>query len=339
MPGYELVGKEKRGAVLEVFDRCLQNLHRVLARIYHAPLSLICFAICKLPSLSHYKKHLLSTWADVKKRKGIDNFLFNRFFSIWIKFEYLKERNPDKRENLKELSMGGSSGKEWAKYYNTNPISSDFNTKRGHLSFREAAPLFDEIEGILKNSKTDLLIIQIGSSSGREIAYFAAKYPGHTYIGTDTYQEIIDYSALSHKFENLSFKKISAKDISQLLSEYKDRNMILFSSCSLEYVQPEHLETFFDSIAKYPVRIILTETANESDGSPDKLRGSRWRGNFSYTHDYKFYAEKAGIRTIKHEIVRPYFPYKDFPGRKNVVHYFYSGICIGSNVEYKNIKI
>ena len=48
-------------------------------------------------------------------------------------------------------------------------------------------------------------------------------------------------------------------------------------------------------------------------------------GNFSYNHDYKWYAEESEIETVQCEIIRPYYPYEDFPTQKNRVHYFYSG--------------
>lgn len=284
--------------------------------------------ICQLPFFSQYKRHLLSTWYDFGKRKGIDNLLFNPLFNFWIRFEYLKEKDPDKRESLKELAMGGSSGREWAKHYDSIPL--DFNSKVGDLTFNEAVPIFNEIENILEGAKTRLLIIQVGSSSGREIAYFAHKYPAHTYIGTDICQEIADYASSAHQSENLSFRKLSAKNISRLLSEYKNDDILIFSSGSLQYVQPEHLPVFFNSIANTPsAKILLNEPGRESRGKPiDEMGGSIWRGNFTYTHDYRFYAEKANTKTVKSKVIRAYFNVdknRILHSRYYTFQYFYHG--------------
>ncbi len=271
--------------------------------------------ICKLPFLSRYKRHLLSTWHDFDKRKGIDNLLFDPLFNFWIRFEYLREKDPDKRESLKELAMGGNSGRECAKQADARPL--DFNAKIGDMTFKEAFPMFGEIENILVRTKTKLITIQVGSSSGREIAYFANKYPAHTYIGTDICQGIADYASSAHQRENLSFRTLSAQNISQLLSEYKNENILIFSRGALAYVQPEHLPLFFRSVANIPsAKILLSEPGKERWGKlPDEVAGSMWRGNFTYTHDYKFYAEKANIKTIKSRLIR--LPY--------TIYYFYYG--------------
>jgi hypothetical protein len=299
----------------------IQKMIKILCR---SPQLLAAMFICKAPFLAGYKYHLLSSWQHSDKRHNIDKLLFDYTFQYWLKFEYLKESDPEKREMLKSMAMGGNSGLNWARYYDEVPL--DFNEKIGHMTLQESNPLYDEIETICQKAKTKLVIIQIGSSSGREIAYFATKFPMFEYIGTDIYQEVLDYSKNSHNLSNLTFLLYPAKDISQILSQYENSDVIVYSSGSLQYVQPEHLRDFFISLVLHRnVRLIISEPANDSQGSPDRLKRSVWRGNFSYTHDYKYYAEEAGIKTVKSKIVRPYLPYEDFPVHKNTVTYFYYG--------------
>jgi len=298
-------------------------IKRVLRIIYRGPQILLGLFICKIPIFAHKKQHLLSTWHDFDKRSTVDNAIFPYFFEAWIRFEYLMESDPDKREELKSQAMGSNSGAEWAKLYDSRPL--DFSGKVGHMTFHEAIPLFKEIEDILEK-RQDLVVIQIGSSSGREIAYFASKYPESIYIGSDIYIDVVAYSRSAHESPNLTFELGSAKDVSQLLSPYRGRNILVYSSGSLQYAQPEHLRYFFKSLANYPnLKIVLLEPANESKGIPDELKTSIWRGNFSYTHDYKYYAEEACIETVKSKVIRPYFPYREFPIHRNTAHYFYSG--------------
>lgn len=299
---------------------------KILRRIYRLPLILLGISICKAPLLDHYKRYLLSTWRDSGRRSKIDNLLFPYVEQIWLRFEYSKEPDPGRREELKSLAMSGISGRNWAKEYDSESIQSLFNSRVGHMSFQEACPIFGEIEKILQNAKSDSVVIQIGSSSGREIAYLAAKLPKFEYIGTDIYEEVISYSSQSHHLPNLSFKLSSAKDISEILYGYRDRDILIYSSGSFQYVQPEHVKDFFDTIASHAgLKVVISEPASESRGKPDELKKSIWRGNFSYTHDYRYYAEKAGLETVKCKIIRPYLPYEDFPMHRNTVHYFYCG--------------
>lgn len=311
-----------------MLKRILVKTYQCGRIIWHGALAMTFGAIIyKLTFFSQYKRHLLSTWHDFGKRRGVDNLLFNPLFNFWIRFEYLKEKDPDKREDLKELAMGGNSGREWAKRYDSKPL--DFNSMIGDMTFNEALPMFNEIENILKTMKAKIVVIQVGSSSGREIAYFANKYPAHTYIGTDIYQEVVDYSSHSHKSENLSFRKLSAKNVSELLSEYRSENILIFSEGALTYVQPEHLPLFFYSIANHAsAKVLLNEPGNESQCKVDELRGSIWRGNFSYTHNYKYYAERAGIKTVKSKVIRPFLNMgknRILYSRYFTIHYFYYG--------------
>ena len=257
-------------------------------------------------------------WIDPNRRSRINELLYHILVEYWAKFEYLREKDPDKREDLKALAMGGNSGKEWARQYDAAPI--DFNIKIGDLSFNEALPIFGEMDNILKSAQSDIIVIQIGSSSGREVAYFAGKYLHHTFIGTDIYQEVLDYSAQSHQLKNLSFRKVSAKDIGRLLTGLRDKEILVFSDGSLQYVQPEHLPLFFATTRRHgSAKILLCEPIDAHRCQVNDLAGSKWRGNFSYTHNYRYYAEKEGIKTIKSQVIQHY---PNNP-RKSSTFYYY----------------
>ena len=127
----------------------------------------------------------------------------------------------------------------------------------------------------------------------------------------------MEYASDYHNYSNLLFVKCSAKEIGSILNIVdikKNKHVLVFASSSLNYVQPEHLTIFFNSLSKFSnLKIFLHEAGNESTGKPDEIKTSIYRGEFSYTHDYKWYAEKSGIETVKCEIIRPYYPYEDFP--------------------------
>ena len=84
------------------------------------------------------------------------------------------------------------------------------------------------------------------------------------------------------------------------------------------------MEEVFKNLAELPdLKIFLVEPGDFSIKRPDEIHGSLWRGNFSYTHDYKFYAEQAGFKTIKNFIIKPYS--LDDPIHSFTCHYYYLG--------------
>ena len=282
--------------------------------------------------LSRYGEFLLSTWNDREKRSAWDDLLYPCVYNYWLERIYLKESDPDRAEELKQLAMGGNSGKNWAAMYEKKAL--DFNLKVGGLTLREAVPLYEEMHEILRGAGgLPLTVIQIGSSSGREIAHYAERYPHFDFIGTDIYDSVLDWATSHHQFPNLKFCLCPAKDIKNLLREHLNRGVVVFSSGSLQYVRPEHLDQFFSDLAGHPnIHMILHEPGRDSEGSPDQLHTSRWRGNFSYTQDYRYYAEKYGLVTVKCEIIRPYLPLDQFPGYEDTVHYFYHGRSPGGKI-------
>ena len=136
------------------------STEKIIDRIINLPLIIICLAMVKLPIFNKYKLHLLSTWNDEEKRTKIDRFLFRVFFGLWIRFEYLKENNPDKRETLKSICMGGECGKNWAESNQNQYAASghegtiDLNSKIGHMTYKEACPEIDEISAIFGNTSS-----------------------------------------------------------------------------------------------------------------------------------------------------------------------------------------
>ncbi len=133
--------------------------------IYVAAVFPIGLLICRFPFLRNYKFHLLSSWQISEQRKGVDHFFYGKALSYWFRFEYLSEKDPDKRESMKEMLMGGESGQEWAKYYDSQPL--DFESKVGNLSYSKACPVLPELGRVLSLTTESFIVVQIGSSSGR----------------------------------------------------------------------------------------------------------------------------------------------------------------------------
>lgn len=296
-------------------------MHAVRRRIGRA----IGFVVCRVPLLRSYKRHLLSTWQRPERRSRLDRLIFWTVFYYWIGHEYLTTADPDERERIKGEAMGGLSGEAWAMAYDAQAI--DLQSRIGTMSYTEANPVLSALDRALATAPS-AVVIQVGSCSGRELAWLAARHPDHHYLGIDIYPELIAYAVAKHGDANVRFEVAAAKDIAAVLSRTGDRKVFVVSTGALTYVQPEHVEVFFAALAKMPrVECLLVEPGNESEGSPDALMGTRWRAELSYTHDYRWYAERAGLRTLESRIIRPFLPYEAFPSyHRDTVHYFYRGV-------------
>ena len=295
------------------------NIYRLSVQVKNRILLPVSFMILKWNRFRQYKERLLATWFCLEDRSWLDAFLFDPVFYAWIKYEYLPEPDPDKREALKHLAMGGRSGYNWARYYDA--CHANYIATIGDLPFDTAIPIFSGITDVLIE-KSRATVVQIGCSSGHEIACLAARFPAVRFIGTDIYPEVIDYAASHHKDQNLYFRLVSAKDIGLLLRELPGEDIVIMSSGSLQYVQPEHLTVFFQAVKAARAEVLILEPGACDGTPPDELQGSIYRDNFSITHNYRYYAERAGLRTISSKII---YPYSRSSPHQGVIHLFYHG--------------
>ena len=228
-------------------------------------------------------------------------------------------------EELKALAMGGQSGEAWAKRYDHPPA--DFNSRFGALSWAEAYPLVPELDRLLSSLGAPADVVQVGASSGTEIAWLASRHPLHIFVGTDIYEDVVSYENREHSGPNLSFEICSAQNVAEFIRDMRsDRGVILFFSGVLQYVHPKHVSGMFESLAEIPrLHLVLLEPASEANGSPNELAGSLPRTRFSYTHNYARYAESSGLITEVCKIIRPYIPADDYSDHKDTVRYFYKG--------------
>ncbi len=283
----------------------------------------LAYAICKLVILRGYKNYLLANWMILmmnEEKNYSKNYLHQCFAAMWFKTEYLREPDPDKREEMKDVIFGGETGVNWARNYRKTPI--DMNSTVGNINIRESHPFYDEIENTLRNSDAEMVVVQIGCSSGREIAYLAKRFPGHHFIGTDIYSDVVDDCNKFYDIDNLSFDVSSAKSIHFVIAKQR-KYSIVFSSGSLQYVQPEHMTVFFQSLGQIAnVTVVIVEPGDKL-ALNSGLTGSKWRGYFSYTHNYSCLAEEAGWITQKKKLIEIH-PIED-PAHGNTVHSYFVG--------------
>jgi len=230
------------------------------------------------------------------------------------------------RLSLQQLLMGGESGDSWARMYDKAeyPYPPPPGTVGiGSLDFNDASPLGMDIFGWLERRST-ATVIQVGASSGREIAAIAKAFPGCRAIYTDIDETIVAGAQTRYgHVTNLEFQTCMAHEIDQVLNGVDtNSDIIIVSSGSLQYVHPEHIGQFFDLIKKCAgdIHIALIEPGHSKTGVLD--RASSYRGGFSFTHDYSLYASSSSLKIETWRVIRPYLPQSSFGQRSNTIHLY-----------------
>jgi hypothetical protein len=276
-------------------DRLVQMRH-LLKRAAFLP----ALALSRIVLNESDRNRLLATWATPLRRGMLDRVLFKPVFLDWLQNIYLAEPDPEKREAMKAVCMGGDAGTAWADHYEATPI--DRSQMICGRPFDEAWPIYPAMDRLLKAASDDTIVIQLGASSGRETAYFAALEPRLSYVGTDIDDAIIGRAAEKHARQNVTFAVSLAHRV--LEGHQNDRPIILFSNGSLQYVQPEHMAEMFRAIkARGNVTITLVESWRPNGFAVAGSTLTRDRGNFSFSHDYGEYAVQAGLEVLEHRLV------------------------------------
>jgi len=259
--------------------------------------------------------NLLSTWQRPLSRNGITSFFFEWVFNQWINKVYLKETNPDRRETLKDIFMGGDSGAEWAQTYESRPVVS---SSYGDVNFDVAFPWLKSSCAIIEKSPQNSIFIQLGCSSGKEVGLLAQQFPERQFIGSDIDDVIIQQAQKNHPRKNLTFKVERAHKIGNDIPN--DIPLIVLGEGSLQYVQPEHLNEMFINLSNRKNVMIILQEPYSLFGMVIGNNDSRWRGNFSFSHEYRNYAKNAGFKIIDYQLVQP-FTRSDSP-HFHTKHYF-----------------
>ena len=141
---------------------------------------------------------------------------------IWIALDTLFQReyfnNSKNKEEIRELTNStliDGGGKKWAEYYyNKHFQTLDELKKRrtGTMSQSDATPMFEKMINYIKSNNLsddkNTYIIQLGSSSGRDLEFFLKIFPKLNYISTDINDEILDFQKEKYSYPNLKYFKL-----------------------------------------------------------------------------------------------------------------------------------
>ena len=256
----------------------------------------------------------------LKRRFKLINFPKKNI--IWFVLDILFQReyfsklkNKEEIRELTNSTLIDGEGKKLAEYYyNKHFQTLDELKKRriGIMSQSEATPMFEKMINFIRlNNLSDdenTYIIQLGSSLGRDLEFFLKIFPKLNYISTDVNDEILDFQKEKYNYSNLKYFKCYAEDINECIDYFNisNKNIILFSSGSLQYLSPLFLESFFSKLRNYKtLNLFIDEPTSISFIDNNNLISDN-RGNISFSHRYDQYAKKLGLNIIESKIIRPY---------------------------------
>jgi len=246
------------------------------------------------------------------KKRNVIWFVLDTLFQR----EYFnKLKNKEEIRELTNTTLIDGEGKKWAEYYyNKHFQTLDELKKRrvGIMLLNNVSPIFERMINFIKlNNLSDdknTYIIQLGSSSGRDLEFFLKIFPKLNYISTDVNDEILDFQKEKYTYPNFKYFKCYAEDIDKCIDHFKisEKNIILFSIGSLQYVNPFFMEEFFSKIKTYKnLNLFISEPVSLLFIDNNKLISDN-RGNISFSHRYDEYAKNSNLSIIANQVIRAY---------------------------------
>jgi len=261
-------------------------------------------------------------FVNILKRR-FKNYRFSKKRNIiWFVLDTLFQREYfnklNNKEEIRELTnstlMDGGGRMQAQDYYNKHFQTLDELKKRriGTMSESDAIPMIESMINFVKSNNLsddkNTYIIQLGSSSGRDLEFFLKIFPKLNYISTDVNDEILDFQKEKYSYPNFKYFKCYAEDIDECINHFKisEKNIIIFSSGSLQYVNPFFLEEFFQKIKNYKnLNLFISEPVSLLFIDNNKLISDN-RDYVSFSHRYDEYAKNSNLSIIENQVIRPY---------------------------------
>lgn len=230
---------------------------------------------------------LLSHWiSGGTKLGGVRRILFESLVGELDSRYYRNSCTSEERERLKALCMGKDSAVQWAKQY----------LKRGFPEAQTAfLPIFTRLEELLlSNSMT---VHQVGCCSGREVAYYAKKYPHSRFVGSDCDEDLILFLRETWQdLPNLSFELLRLENKADIISQKPCD--LLVASGGFHYLDAAVLQLFFSSARRFSGKILLSQPLDGHYNAGNILKSTP-RKQMSWNHPYPAYLRSTGWKDVE----------------------------------------
>jgi SAM-dependent methyltransferase len=193
-----------------------------------------------------------------------------------------------RREAIKALCMGDESGVRWARQY----------LERGFPDrYTPLIAMFGELESRLASGLVES-VHQVGCCSGREIAYFARRFPAVAFTGSDSDPEIVDFLHEHWRdLANLRFVQLRMETSDDAEMENLRADLV-YASGGLHYMDPQSLLRFFIRARALSTALLLSQPLVRAYPAGD-TRESTPRGQLSWNHPYPYYLKQAGWTRVE----------------------------------------
>ena len=282
-------------------------MKKIIYNIIKYPLIII---FIKTPLINILKKRF-KNYRSIKN-KNIIWLILDVLF--WREY-FIKLKDKIELRELTDSTLMDKNGRKWAlHYYQQNFIKlKELKTRRtGNMSTNDAEPIYEKMVNFIKSNNLtddqDTYIIQLGSSSGNDIEFFLKTFPKLNYISTDINDEILDFQKEKYNYSNLKYFKCYAEDIDECINNFNisDKNIILFSCGTLQYVNPSFLKEFFLKLRKYQKLNFFALEPISLSFIDDNKKISDHRVNISFSHRYDEYVRNSNANIAEFQVIRPY---------------------------------
>jgi trans-aconitate methyltransferase len=186
--------------------------------------------------------------------------------------------------------MGSASGVQWAKTY----LARGFPDR-----YTSVLAMFRELERDLEAGGV-ARVHQVACCSGREIGYFARRFPAVSFRGSDGDADVVEFLRETwRELGNLSFARVrlertDAAEMAPLASD------LLYASGGLHYLDEPSLRSFLARVHGLTSRVLLSQPLDRGF-SMEAHAGSMPRTQLSWNHPYARYLREAGWAQVQWE--------------------------------------
>lgn len=185
--------------------------------------------------------------------------------------------------------MGADSGVRWARQY----FDRGFPDR-----FTPMIAMFAELEARLASGAVTR-VHQVACCSGREIAYYARRFPGMAFTGSDADDSIVEFCRETWSdLPNLAFTRLRLEDTDAPGMRALEGDLVCASG-GLHYLDPESLRRFFVRARELTHSFLLSQPLDR-DYPVAEARESRPRRQLSWNHPYPHALREAGFARVRH---------------------------------------
>ena len=249
-----------------------------------------------------YRNRVIAKWVDTGQQNPLEAAVLRHFNEAYY------TSSEAEQDAILGLLWNDKVSANYANLYQHKPWGREYFGEHP-LELNYWGPLWDFIDSHLASTR-GLTILQLGTSSGREVAYFAGRHPQHQFIGTDlSEQATARCNEFWKRIPNLTFQVLDVRR----LEEFKTIPDLCISSAMICLLQPKRLDAFFSVIgAHWPHALVCID---------EPVGGSYCRGNLGYSlkldkesvprgtanwsHNYCVVARRAGFEVLMCEEHNP----------------------------------